>query len=192
MGKKTLENLAKAFVGESQARNRYSFYASVAKKEGYEKIAEVFNLTADQEKQHAKWLLRLINQIKEDAMEEVVVGADVPMTFSTTIDNLKAAIAGENHEHTSMYPKFAEIAREEGYPEIATRLEAIAKAEEHHEERYKKILAELEKGTFFAKTEEVYWVCRECGYHIFNKSAPNICPSCDHPQSYYELKCEEF
>ncbi len=192
MSKKTLENLAKAFVGESQARNRYSFYASVAKKEGYEKIAEVFNLTADQEKQHAKWLLRLINQIKEGGMEEVVVGADVPLIFSTTIDNLKAAIAGENHEYTSMYPKFAEIAREEGYPEIATRLEAIAKAEEHHEERYKKILTELEKGTFFEKEEEVYWVCRECGYHILSKSAPEICPSCDHPQSYYELKCEEF
>jgi rubrerythrin len=192
MGKKTLENLAKAFVGESQARNRYSFYASVAKKEGYEKIAEVFNLTAEQEKQHAKWLLRLINQIKEDKMEEVVVGADVPVIFGTTIENIKSAIAGENHEHTTMYPKFADIAREEGYPEIATRLEAIAKAEEHHEERYMKILTQLEKSAIFEKAEEISWVCRECGYHVTSKSAPEICPSCDHPQSYYEVKCEEF
>ncbi len=190
--KKTLENLTKAFIGESQARNRYSFYASVAKKEGYEKIAEVFNLTADQEKQHAKWLLRMINEIKEKDVNELTVEADAPLVFETTKDNLKAAIEGENYEHQDMYPEFAKTAREEGYDSVANRLEAIAKAEEHHEERYKKILKSLEEGALFEKEEEVWWVCRECGYHVYSKVAPQVCPSCDHPQSYYEVKCEEF
>jgi rubrerythrin len=188
---KTLENLSKAFIGESQARNRYDFYAKMAKKEGYEKIAEIFMVTAEQEKQHAKWLLRMMNEIKGD-VDQVTVGAETPMTFQDTKENLKAAIAGENYEHTSMYPKFADDAEKEGYDEIATRLRAIAKAEEHHEERYKKLLEVLEKETFFEKEEDVYWVCRECGYQVFGKSAPNICPSCDHPQSYYELKCEKY
>ncbi len=190
--RRTIENLSKAFIGESQARNRYSFYSKVAKKEGYEKIAEVFNTTAEQEKQHAKWLMRMINEMKEDGLEQITVGAEVPLTFGTTEDNLRAAIAGENFEHTKMYPKFAKIAKEEGFPEVAQRLENIAKAEEHHEERYSKILKEVEKGSVFKKESEVWWVCRECGYHFLGTEPPEVCPSCDHPRSYYELKCEEY
>ncbi len=190
--KKTVENLTKAFIGESQARNRYSFYAKNAQKEGYEKIAEVFNTTAEQEKQHAKWLLRMINGIKGDSVEGTSVEADAVFVFGTTKENLKSAISGENYEYTSMYPEFADVAQEEGYPEIAARLRSIAKAEEHHEERYKKILKELEEGTFFKKEEKVWWVCRECGYQFFGTESPEICPSCDHPRAYYELKCEEY
>lgn len=189
---KTLENLIKAFIGESQARNRYTFYSKIAKKEGYERIAEIFNLTADQEKEHAKWLFRLINEIKGDDVNEIKVEAEAPLTLGDTIENLKSAINGENYEHTKMYPEFAEIAQEENYPEIAQRLRSIAKAEEHHEERYTKILKELEADTFFNKNEEVWWVCRECGYQSLGVKPPEICPSCDHPKSYYELKCESF
>lgn len=190
--KNTIQNLSKAFIGESQARNRYTFYAKVAKKEGYEKIAEIFTITAEQEKQHAKWLLRMINDIKEDGVEKVVVEAEAPLVFEDTIKNLKAAIDGENHEHTEMYPEFAKVAEEEGYHQIAQRLRMIAKAEEHHEERYGKVLKELEGGTLFKKEEEVWWVCRECGYQVLTKEPPQLCPSCDHPQGYYELKCERY
>ncbi len=190
--RRTIENLSKAFVGESQARNRYSFYSGIAKKEGYEKIAEIFGITAEQEKQHAKWLLRMINEMKEDGLEQVTVGADVPFAFGTTEENLKAAVTGENFEHTKMYPEFARIAEEEGFPEVAQRLRNIAKAEEHHEERYSKILKEVERGSVFKKESEVWWVCRECGYHSFDVEPPEICPSCDHPRSYYEVKCEEY
>jgi rubrerythrin len=189
---KTIENLTKAFVGECQARNRYSFYASIAKKEGYEKIAEVFNLTADQEKQHAKWLFRLINQIKPGELSETKVETEVPLIFGTTMENLESAIKGENYEHKEMYPQFAKIALEENHPEISQRLDAIAKAEEHHEERYNKILKQLKEKTIFKKNDKVWWVCRECGYHFLAAEPPEICPSCDHPKSYYELKCEEY
>ncbi len=190
--KKTIENLTKAFIGESQARNRYSFYAKTAKKEGYEKVGEVFDVTADQEKQHAKWLLRMINEIKEDGVSETSVEADASFVFGTTLENLRAAISGENYEHTKMYPEFAKVAEEEGFPAIAVRLKAIAKAEEHHEERYSKLLSALENKTLFKKEKEVWWVCRECGYHYNGKEAPSKCPSCDHPQAFYELKCEEY
>ncbi|NOZ76277.1 MAG: rubrerythrin family protein [Euryarchaeota archaeon] len=191
----TIKNLAKAFVGESQARNRYTFYAKIARKEGYEQIAGVFLLSADNEKEHAKWLFRLINELKGKAeadLDEIEVEASVPTSFGSTADNLKAAIAGENYEHTTMYPGFAEVARREGLPEIAERLEAIARAEEHHEERYRKLLRELEAGTVFEKDEEVEWVCRECGYVHRGTEAPEKCPSCDHPRSFYEVKCERY
>ena len=190
--KKTIENLSKAFVGESQARNRYSFYASIAKKEGYEKIAEIFSITAEQEKQHAKWLFRLINQIRPGELTETKVEAEVPLIFGNTMENLESAIKGENYEHTKMYPDFAKIALEEGYTDVAQRLEAIARSEEHHEERYNKILKQLKQGTIFKKENKVWWVCRECGYHFQQTEPPEICPSCDHPKSYYELKCEEY
>ncbi len=190
--KRTVENLTKAFIGESQARNRYTFYAKNAKKEGYEKIAEVFLVTAEQEKQHAKWLFRLLNEIKGEEVEEVTVEATAPLVFKSTIDNLKSAIEGENYEHTQMYPEFAKVAEEEGYSDIARRLRAIAKAEEHHQERYEKILKEVEGGTVFKKEKSVWWVCRECGYHTEGEMPPELCPSCDHPQSYYEVKCEIY
>ena len=192
---KTIKNLAKAFIGESQARNRYTYYAKEAKKEGYEQIAETFLLTAEQEKEHAKWLLRMINGLKEktgENLDEIKVEAGMPTILGSTTENLQAAIIGENYEHTSMYPEFAQEAEKEGLPEIAVRLRSIAKAEEHHEERYKKLLEEVEAGTVFKKVKEVWWVCRECGYVHFGKEAPAKCPSCDHPQSYYQVKCEEY
>ena len=193
--KQTIENLAKAFIGESQARNRYGFYSKAAKKEGFEQIAEVFSITADNEKEHANWLFKLINELKKKSgenMDEINVQAGVPTILAGTAENLKSAIAGENHEYTKMYPGFADIAEKEGLPEIAQRLRSIAKAEEHHEERFKKILKEVEAGTVFKKDEEVSWVCRECGYVHFGKEAPETCPSCGHPKSFYQVKCEEY
>lgn len=192
--KETIQNLAKAFVGESQARNRYTFYAKIAKKEGYEQIAEIFEKTAENEREHAKWLLRLINELikKHGDVGEIKIESPVPTTLGDTIENLKAAIAGENYEHTKMYPEFADVAEKEGFPEIAARLRAIAKAEQHHEERFKKLLENLEKGTVFRKEKKVYWVCRKCGYVHEGEEPPEECPSCNHPKNYFELKWEEY
>ena len=192
---KTIKNLAKAFVGESQARNRYTMYAKVARKEGYEQIAEVFLMTADNEREHASWLFRLINELQTKAGkagEKIVIEAEVPTVYGTTIENLKAAIAGENYEHTQMYPEFARTADEEGLPEIAQRLLAIAKAEEHHENRYQKILEVVESDTVFTKAADSWWVCRECGYIHFGKTPPQACPSCDHARACYQLRCEKY
>jgi rubrerythrin len=191
----TIKNLVKAFIGESQARNRYTFYAKVAKQEGYEQIAEIFLITAENEKEHASNLFKLINELKKksgERLDEISVEAAAPTILGSTAENLKAAIAGENYEHTKMYPEFAETAEKEGYPEIAERLRAIAKAEEHHEERYGKLLREVEAGTVFRKEKEVWWVCRECGYVYYGKEPPEKCPSCDHSRSYFQLKCEEY
>ena len=187
--KKTLENLTKAFIGESQARNRYTFYAKIAKKEGYEQIAEIFLITADNEKEHAKRLFEHIQELKEDT-DEIKVEAAAPLVYENTLENLKAAAAGENYEYTEMYPEFAKTAGEEGLDKIAARLKAIAKAEKHHEERYKKLIKEVEAGTVFKKEEDVWWVCRECGYAHFGKQPPQVCPSCDHPRAYYQVRCE--
>jgi rubrerythrin len=193
---KTIKNLAKAFVGECQARNRYTYYAKDAKKEGYEQIAGIFLETAEQEKEHAKWLMRMINQLKKEASEDYseikINQASVPTVWGGTLENLKAAAAGENYEHTDMYQKFADEAAEEGYEDIANRLRSIAKAEAHHEERYRKLIEQVEKGTIFKKEEEVQWICRECGYQHKGKEAPEVCPSCDHPQAFYQVKCEDF
>ncbi|MCX6796052.1 MAG: rubrerythrin family protein [Candidatus Falkowbacteria bacterium] len=193
--KETIKNLTKAFIGESQARNRYTFYAKIARDEGYEQIAAVFLLTADQEKAHAKRLFEHINELKKQSNEdlsEIIVEAAAPTTYGTTIENLKAAIAGENHEYTQMYPEFAATAEKEGLNDLAVRLRSIAKAETHHEERYKKLLEQLEQDTIFQKDKEIWWTCRECGYVHFGAAAPDKCPSCDHPQAFYELKCEEY
>lgn len=192
---KTIENLAKAFVGESQARNRYTMYASVARKEGYEKISEIFLLTADQEREHANWLMKLINKLKVEQSEdlsEIKIEAAVPTILASTVENIKAAMAGENYEHTSMYPEFAKTAEEEGYKEISARLLSIAKAEAHHEERYGKLLKLLESNQMFKRGQEIHWICRECGYEHVGTEAPVVCPSCDHKQSFYEAKCEEY
>jgi rubrerythrin len=193
--KETLQNLAKAFVGESQARNRYNFYASIAIKEGYEQIGAIFQEIADQERQHAKRLFVHIQELKEKSgadLPEIAVEAVVPTAYGNTAANLKAAAAGENHEYSEMYPSFADTAEKEGLTEIAVRLRNIAKAEQHHEERYLKLLKEVEAGTVFKKDEEVWWVCRECGYAHFGKEAPTKCPSCDHAQAFYQLKCETY
>ena len=189
---KTLENLTKAFIGESQARNRYSFYAKIAKKEGFEQIAEIFLLTAENEKVHAKRLFEHIQELKGKNDEAIVVETEAPTVYGKSKDNLKTAIAGENFEHSKMYPEFAKVAKKEGYNKIAARLKAIAMAEMHHEERYKKLLKEVEAGTIFKKTKEAWWVCRECGYIHFGKFPPKLCPACNHPQAYYQIMCEKY
>ncbi len=192
---KTIENLAKAFIGESQARNRYTIYAKAAQKEGYEQVAAVFLETAEQEREHAKWLFRLINELTEKGNggnPKINVEAEVPYTLGTTQENLEAAAAGENYEHTKMYPEFAEVAEQEGRKDIAARLKSIAKAETHHEERYKKLLALVEEGTFFERESETEWACRKCGYLHKGKEPPVKCPSCSHPKDYFEKRCEEY
>ncbi|MFH1500564.1 MAG: rubrerythrin [archaeon] len=186
----TLKNLAKAFIGESQARNRYTYYAKIARKEGYEQIAEIFLITADNEKEHAKRLFEHIQGLKQG--EEITVEAAAPLTYGTTKQNLKAAITGENYEYTNMYPSFANVAEREGHPKIAARMRAIAVAERHHEERYKKLLEQLEKGTVFKKDKEVEWVCMECGYVHTGQEPPQKCPSCDHETAFYQVKCETY
>ncbi|RLE50224.1 MAG: rubrerythrin family protein [Candidatus Methanomethylicota archaeon] len=188
---KTIENLVKAFIGESQARNRYTMYAKIAKKEGFEQIAEIFLLTAENEREHAATLFKMLSELRK-GVEEVKVEAAAPLVLGDTIANLKAAIAGENYEHTKMYPEFAEVAEKEGLPEVAKKLRAIAKAEEHHEERYRKLLKEVEAGTVFKKDREVWWACRECGYVHYGREPPEMCPSCDHSRSYFQVKCEEY
>ena len=167
----------------------------IAKNEGFEQIAEIFLITTENEKEHASWLFKLINELKKQSnekLDEIKLEAVAPTTLGSTLENLKAAIAGENYEYTKMYPEFADVAEKEGFPEIAARLRAIAKAEEHHEERYKKLLKEVEAGTVFKKKKEVWWVCRECGYVHFGKQPPEKCPSCDHERSFYQIKCEEY
>ena len=194
--KKTLLNVLQAYFGESQARNRYDFYGKVAKKEGYEQIAALFFEIAKQEKTHGKNFFRMYKRLQKELNEpEIEIYLDkvhVPTVFDTTIDNLKAAIAGEHFENSELYPGFAKIAEEEGFPKIAVQIRSIAKAEEHHEEIFAKLLKELEAGTVFKKDEKIWWVCRECGYIHYGKDAPNNCPSCDHPQAYFQRKSEEF
>lgn len=194
--KETIKNLAKAFVGESQARNRYTIYAKIAKKEGLEQIAEIFLITAENEREHAKWLFRLINELKnkypDETLTEIKVEIPVITVLEDTIQNLKSAIAGENYEHTKMYPEFADMAEKEGFLEIAQRLRAIAVAEKHHQERFQKLLDELEGGRIFKKEEKVLWVCRKCGYIHEGTEPPEECPSCSHPKNYFEIKCEKY
>ncbi len=187
----TLKNLTKAFIGESQARNRYTFYAKTARNEGFDQIGAIFEETANQEKEHAKNLFKLINQLKEDN-ENIAVEAEAPTVFETTKENLEAAIAGEHYEYSSMYPEFADVAEKEGFQDIATKLRAIAKAEEHHEERYKRLLKEVSAGTVFKKEKEIVWVCRECGYVHKGKTPPEKCPSCDHATGFFQVKAEEY
>ena len=193
----TLDNLAQAYLGESQARNRYSFYASVARKEGLEQVAGIFQTTSDQEKEHASNLFKLIVRLKEETgispeAALVMEGVEVPSVRGTTAENLAAAIAGEDHESEVMYPDFAKVAMEEGYADIAARLLAIAKAEEHHSQNYTKLLELVQDGAFFKRGEAMVWVCRECGYMVTSKEAPLKCPSCDHAQGYFELYQNNF
>ncbi len=191
----TIQNLTKAFIGESQARNRYTIYAKIAKKEGFEQISDIFLLTADNEREHAKWIFRMINELKkksDESLDEITVEAGAPTTLENTAKNLKAAIAGENFETSTMYPEFADVAEKEGFSEIATRLRSIGKAEAHHEERYRKLLAKVEGNTVFKNDDTVSWVCMKCGYVHEGKEAPKKCPSCDHPTSYFERKCEDY
>ncbi|XRO75916.1 rubrerythrin [Methanocaldococcus sp. 28A] len=194
--KETLMNLTKAYIGESLARNRYTCYAKIAKHEGYEQIADIFLLTAENEREHAKWLYYLITELKKKYnINENSINVDdveVPIVLENTAENLKASIEGEHYEHTEMYPKFAEIAEKEGLKEIAERLRAIAIAEKHHEERFKKLLKELENGTLYKKNEPIEWVCKKCGYIHLGNEPPEECPSCSHPRKYFEVKCEKY
>ena len=192
---KTLANLTKAFIGESQARNRYSFYAKIAKKEGYEQISAIFLETAEQEKVHAKRLFEHIQELKakiKGNLDEIKVEATAPTVYGNTVDNLKAAIAGENYEYKKMYPQFSDTARKEALTKIAARLTMIATAEKHHSERYKKLLKQVRDKTIFNKKKKIWWVCRECGYIHYGNQPPKQCPACDHPQSYYQVKAEKY
>lgn len=193
---KTMENLAKAFIGESQARNRYTLYAKVAKKEGYQQLSDIFLVTAENEREHAKWLMKMINGLKEETgkvPEEIIVGeATAPTVYGTTEENLKSAIAGEHYENSEMYPGFADIAEEEGLIDISDRLRAIGRAEVHHEERYTDILNQIQAGTLWKKDDYVDWTCLKCGFVFNGTEPPQKCPSCDHPTKYFELRCEKF
>lgn len=192
--KKTLENLSKAFIGESQARNRYTLYSKIAKNEGYVQISDIFLITADNEREHAKWLFRTIQDLKKefDDVDAITVEAEAPLVMATTPENIKAAIAGEHYENSEMYPGFADIADDEGLDDVAIRLRAIGRAEEHHEARYKKLLDIVESGTVLEKDHEVKWVCTKCGYVHTATQPPLKCPACDHESKYYEILCEEY
>ena len=182
-GTKTEQNLLKSFAGESQARSRYTFFASVAKKEGYEQIAGVFMETAEQEKEHAKKFFKYL----EGGMVEITASYPAGI-ISTTAENLKAAADGENEEWADLYPEFAQIAQEEGFPQIANTFRQIAKVEAEHEARYRKLLERVETGKVFERDEEIEWQCRNCGYVLKGKKAPMKCPACEHPQAYFEPK----
>lgn len=186
-GTQTEKNILTAFAGESQARNRYTYFASKAKKEGYVQIAAVFEETANQEKEHAKRLFKLL-----EGGEVEITGAFPAGVIDTTLENLKASAGGENYEHTQMYPGFAKTARVEGFDSIALIFEAIAVAEKQHEKRYNAFAANIETSKVFKKDEKVVWRCRNCGYLHEGTEAPDVCPACDHPQAHFELLGENY
>ncbi len=173
-GTQTEKNLEAAFAGESQARNKYTYFASAAKKEGYEQIAALFLKTADNEKEHAKMWFKELQGI------------------GGTAENLEAAAAGENYEWTDMYVGFAKTAEEEGFPELAEKFRAVAEIEKHHEERYRALLKNVETKEVFAKSEVKVWECRNCGHIVVGMGAPEVCPVCAHPQSYFEVHAENY
>ena len=175
-GSKTEANLMAAFAGESQARNKYTYFASKAKKDGYEQIASIFLETAENEKEHAKIWFKLLN------------GGEIP----STEENLLAAAEGENYEWTDMYEEFAKTAREEGFDHIAYLFEGVAKIEKEHEERYHKLLSNVKEELVFSKDGDKIWKCRNCGHIVIGKEAPDVCPICAHPKSYFEIKAENY
>ena len=175
-GSKTEKNLMDAFAGESQARNKYTYYASKAKKEGYEQIAAIFLETAENEKEHAKIWFKLLN------------GGEIP----TTVENLQSAAGGENYEWTDMYERMAKEAKEEGFDNIAFLFEEVGKIEKEHEARYLKLVENLENGLVFSKEGDTIWKCRNCGHIVIGKNAPDICPVCNHPKAYFEVKAENY
>ncbi len=186
-GTKTERNLLTSFAGESQARMRYTYFASKAKKEGYEQIAAIFLETAEQEKEHAKRMFKFLEG------GEVSITATFPAgVIGTTQENLLAAAQGENEEYTDLYPQFAKEAEEEGFPEIAAAYRMIAVAEKEHETRYLKLLSRLTDGNFFKREGKIWWQCRNCGYVCEASQAPLMCPACKHPQAYFEPKRENY
>ncbi|MBN1953158.1 MAG: rubrerythrin family protein [Bacteroidales bacterium] len=186
-GTQTEQNLLKAFAGESQARNRYEFFSKQAKKEGYEQIAAIFQETANQEKEHAKRFFKFL----EGGMTEITATYPAGI-IGSTLENLMAAADGENEEWTELYPKFAEVAREEGFPEVSMAFKMIAKVEAAHEARYRKLAKNIEEGTVFLKDGKVWWKCRNCGYVYEASEALDICPACQHPRSYMEVKEDNY
>lgn len=186
-GSRTEKNLLAAFAGESQARNRYIYFASQARKEGYVQISDIFTETADQEKEHAKRLFKFL-----EGGEVEVSGFFPAGVIGTTVENLKAAAIGEHYEHTEMYPGFAKIAREDGFNEIADVFTAIAVAEKQHEKRYLDLAANIESGIVFKREKTVVWRCRNCGYLHEGTEAPQTCPACAHPQAHFELLGENW
>ena len=186
-GSQTEKNLLTAFAGESQARNRYTYFASQAKKEGYVQISSIFEETANQEKEHAKRLFKFLEG------GEVEIDASFPAgVIGTTLENLKASAAGENYEHREMYPNFAKTAKEEGFDTIADVFKAIAVAERQHEKRYLDLAANMEAGRVFKRDRDVVWRCRNCGYLHTGKTAPEECPACAHPQAHFEVLGENY
>lgn len=175
-GSKTEQNLMTAFAGESQARNKYTYFASKAKKDGYEQIAAIFEETANNEKEHAKMWFKELHDGK----------------IPSTLENLEDAANGENYEWTDMYQEFAKTAREEGFEKLAKKFEAVAEIERHHEERYRKLIANIEGGVVFSKDNDRIWQCRNCGHIVIGKYAPEVCPVCNHPQSFFEIKKENY
>ena len=173
-GTKTEQNLMAAFAGESQARNKYTYFASVAKKEGYEQIAAIFEATANNEKEHAKMWFKALGEL------------------GTTAENLLHAAEGENYEWTEMYEQFAKDAEEEGFTRLAYQFRAVAKIEKAHEDRYRALLSNVEMQAVFAKSEMTMWECRNCGHLVMGKNAPKVCPVCDHPQSFFEVRKENY
>jgi len=186
-GTETEQNLLKSFAGESQARNRYEFFASVAKKEGYEQIAAIFLETAGQEKEHAKRFFKVL----EGGMTEIQASFPAGI-IGTTKENLKAATEGENEEWTGMYPKFAEIAKKEGFSEIAAAFRMISKVEAEHERRYLKLLQNVSENKVFVKDGKVWWQCRNCGYVYESDKALEVCPACLHPKAYMQVRDENY
>ncbi|NSW90157.1 MAG: rubrerythrin family protein [Firmicutes bacterium] len=192
-GTKTAENLLKAFAGESQARNRYTYYASVADKEGYKQIKNIFIETADNEKEHAKrFYIFLLEAFQGELPTTIEINAAYPVAQGATLDNLKAAASGENEEWADLYPAFAKAAEEEGFPEIAAAFKMIASAEKRHETRFNKLATNIENGKVFKKDEKVLWKCGNCGYVHEGTEAPEKCPACVHPQAYFELFAEAY
>ncbi len=187
-GTKTLENLMKAFAGESQARMRYTYFASVAGKEGYKQIQNIFMETAENEKEHAKVFMKLaLEHLDGENPAPVEINATYPFAYGDTVANLKSAANGEHEEAELDYPAFAATAKEEGFPDIAARFNLIAKVEKHHEMRYRSLLKNIEDGTVFKKDGKVYWKCLNCGYIHEGDAAPTLCPACQHPQAYFQL-----
>ena len=190
-GTKTAENLMKSFAGECQARTRYTYYSSIAKKQGYVQISNIFMETAEQEKEHAKKFYKFL---KEDFVDEMIeITASYPVSFhEDTMANLKAAAAGENEEWTQLYPEFAKIARAEGFEAIAITFERVSEVEKRHEARYNKLAKNIEEGTVFKKDEKVLWKCLNCGHIHEGEEAPKVCPTCVHPQGYFEVFVEAY
>ena len=186
-GSQTEKNLLTAFAGESQARNRYTYFASLAKKEGYVQISDIFEETANQEKEHAKRLFKFLQ-----GGEVEITGSFPSGVIGSTLENLRAAATGENYEHTEMYPGFAKVAIEEGFKDIATVFMNIAVAEKQHEKRYNDLAANIEAGRVFKRDGEVVWRCRNCGYLHTGREAPGECPACAHPQAHFELLGENY